>query len=387
MLHVGDLEELPRLPEPLLTAYLDTNPAAPRNQNGREGTVTWLRTAARELAAGWERPAQQAVEEQVARVAEFVSTRPGGGSKGLVALAGPTAWRMIPLQVAVEDEIYWGPPALGQLLWLLDEHQPIGVVVVSRQGARFFRYHMGEIEEDPGHPLTIDTSDWRHKGLYMGAGNEHDAFDRRKRDHYRHFFEHLAAECVRWSARQSLEPMALLGNPRAVETVLAALPEAFRAGVVSAPIQPARATSRQIIQRAEPLLEEWKRRRESADVAALLEQSGRPDAVTGVTATLAAMQEGRARRLLVARNLRGRLRQCRDCGWVDRSPQELCPQCGHERVVQSARALLPALARSHGVAVEIVAGAAAARLLSAAEGMAAWLRVASGEAPVEAPAA
>jgi hypothetical protein len=28
------------------------------------------------------------------------------------------------LQVKVDDELHWGPPALKQLFWLLDEHLP-----------------------------------------------------------------------------------------------------------------------------------------------------------------------------------------------------------------------------------------------------------------------
>jgi hypothetical protein len=72
---------------------------------------------------------------------------------------------------------------------------------------------------------------------------------------------------------------------------------------------------------------------------------------------------------------------------VDRSPLEACPQCGQARVTQSLRALLPALARAHGAAVEIVAGEAAERLLADFEGLAAWLR-AAGERPLtEEPAA
>jgi peptide subunit release factor 1 (eRF1) len=261
------------------------------------------------------------------------------------------------------------------------------VVVVSRQGARFFRYYMGEIEEEPGHPLTLDISEWRHMGLVMGVGDEHDAFDQRKREHYRRFFEHLAGEIARWSGRERLQPIALLGNPRAIETVVAALPEDFQDTVVSAAIQPARATRSQIIRRAEPVMDAWRRERERQDVATILEQSERPEVVTGLTATLSALQQGRARKLLAARGLRGRVRQCPRCGWVDRSPQEECPQCGrHERLTQSLRAVLPALARARGVAVEIVAGAAAERLLAEAEGLAAWLR-AAGERPVEAPAA
>lgn|SRR6185312_5439598 len=386
MLHAEDLDELPRLPEPVLTAYLNTNPAAQINQGGRTGAAIWLRSAVKDLTANWQRDEAALVEAQAVRLGDFVRARPGGRSKGLVAFVGPGMWRMFPLEVEVENEIYWGTPALDQLLWLLDEHQPCGVVVVSRQGARFFRYRMGEVEEDSSHPLNLDISQWRHKGLVMGVGDEHDAFDQRKRDHYRRFFEHLALEIARWGQRDRLQPIALLGNPRALETVWAALPEDRRGQMVKAAIQPARATRAQILRRAEPVLEAWRRDREQQDVVSLLDQRGRADVATGFTRTLSMLQQGRVRKLLVARGLRGRVRQCPNCGWVDRSPQEACPHCGHPRGTQSLRAVLPQLIRAHGAEVEIVAGPAADRLLAEAEGLAAWLRAADTR-PIEETAA
>jgi hypothetical protein len=40
---------LPHLPGPLLTAYLDINPANPRNQRTPRGYVTWLKATGRAL--------------------------------------------------------------------------------------------------------------------------------------------------------------------------------------------------------------------------------------------------------------------------------------------------------------------------------------------------
>lgn len=375
MLDTREVLALPQLGEPVLTAYLDTDPANPRNQ-GRKGPATWLRSEARRLVAAWGPSEREACLAQADRVGEYLTDRRGGGSKGLVVFAGPNTWRLLPLQVRVEEEIYWGEPALGQLLWLLDEHQPCGIVVVSRSGARFFRYRMGEIEEDAARPIEVDTSQWKERNLVMGVGTEHDLYDRRVNAQLQRFYEEIARECQRWSQQERLHPIALLGNLRAIEQVRAALPEAFAPEVVSDAFLPTRATPSEIIARAEPLIEQWKRERERADVARVLEQRTRPDVVTGFEATLNALQEGRVRELIAMRDLRGRVRACPSCGWVERGGPAECPQCGHVRPVQSPRAVLPQMAQARGVPVEIVAGTAAEELERSAEGLAGWLRAA-----------
>ena len=61
--------------------------------------------------------------------------------------AGRDGWEFVGLQVKVEDEIQWGPPARAQLVWLLHEHKRYGVVVPGRKRVRFFLYWLGEIRE------------------------------------------------------------------------------------------------------------------------------------------------------------------------------------------------------------------------------------------------
>lgn len=376
MLTPQDLDELPRLPGPVLTAYLDVNPANPRNQRGRKGAATWLRSAARDLVAAWGPEERSQCLHQVARVSDAI-TGPPLRAKSVVVFSGPHVWRALPLQVGVDEEVYWGAPALGQMLWLFDEHQASGVVVVSRGGARFFRYRMGEIIEDPPQPMSVDTSQWRQRQLVHGLGTEQESFEQRKDAQYQRFFEEMAARCARWHRAERLEPVALLGSIEAIDAVFAALPTDVQGSFLRTDTLPARASESEIIRLAEPVMAEWRRQKESRDVQRLLEQRTSPEAVFGLDATLHALQLGQLRQILPAHNLRGRLWECRNCGWVDRSPQPECPNCHHrEREPQSPRAVLPRLARARGVAVEIIAGEAEAQLRDAAEGLAGWRRAA-----------
>jgi peptide subunit release factor 1 (eRF1) len=124
--------------------------------------------------------------------------------------------------------------------------------------------------------------------------------------------------------------------------------------------------------RVEPVLARWKREDELVRVDALLGAAGSGRVAVGLDQTLARLQEGRVRELMIGRGIDGTVRQCERCGWVDRSADPSCRRCGGPRRAATIRVVVPELARRHGVSVEVVAGRAATRLRRT-EGMGAWL--------------
>jgi hypothetical protein len=146
---------LPRLaaPAPVLTAYLDTNPATPPNQGSPPGYLAWLKARARLLDARVPESERALFREHVGRLERHLYSHPPR-QRAVVAFSGAGTREFLPLQVEVEDELHWGPAALKQLFWLLDKHQPSGAVVPSRSGARLLRAWLGEVaEEEPGNLL------------------------------------------------------------------------------------------------------------------------------------------------------------------------------------------------------------------------------------------
>jgi hypothetical protein len=65
-----------------------------------------------------------------------------------VIFVGPDYWQAFVLRVDTQDEVFWGLPELNQLLWLMEEHHLAGVVLADRDGARFYRYWMGEMVQE-----------------------------------------------------------------------------------------------------------------------------------------------------------------------------------------------------------------------------------------------
>lgn len=367
------LHTLPTLAEPVLTVYLDTNPANPRNLRRPPGASAWVKTHARDLAAQLPNADPKLIKDQAQRIDACLAGHPAR-AKGMIFFAGPGNWKIIRLQVPVEDEIYWGKPSLGQLLWILDEHRPYGVLVVDRSGARFFRYWLGEIEEQKQDRLEfeLDLSQWRRRELVMGRGADRDSFQQRVDAHYARFFKETAERCREWRERERLSPVFVAGPTEAAEAVWNVLPESCRAQSALVKGLPARVTGPELLRRIEPEIETWKRARELEKVEAILAAGEGAGTALGIDMTLASIQQGTARKLLAAHGLRGRVRVCRQCGWTDRNPEDICRRCGGVREMESLRTLLPELAHTRNIPVEVVAGEAAERLRSV-EGLAAWL--------------
>lgn len=379
MLDTDRIRVLRRLAPPVLTAYLDTNPANPRNQGEPPGYLAWLKAAARDLEASVAAGERAEFREQVRRLQRHLQSHPPG-ARGLVAFAGRETWEILPLQVKVEDELHWGPPVLKQLLWLLDEYRPAGMVVVSEAGARLFRVWLGEIAEDEREALTVEPSAWRkkhlvgpaHAGVARRRGVDRDRFERRLEAQQERFAADLARRVQRWGERHGLRPVLLVGPSAMIDAVFEALPEAFRPRVARQRENLAQLAPAALRARLKAVLTRWERDDEIRRVEAILNAAGSPRVAAGLDETLARLQEGRVRELVIARGLDGRVQQCERCGQVDRSADPRCPLCGGRRQPSSVRVVVPELVRRHRVTVDVVAGQAASRLRRAG-GVAAWL--------------
>jgi hypothetical protein len=387
MLDAARIRSLPRLAAPVLSAYLDTNPATPRNQGSPPGYLAWLKARARLLGGRVPEPERALFREHVGRLERRLRHHPPR-HRAVVAFSGAGGAReFLPLQVKVEDELHWGPPALKQLFWLLDEHQPAGAVVLSRSGARFLRAWLGEVAEEEREAFAIDRSAWRrkdlvgpsHPGVGKRRGAQRDRFEARMKAQYGRFARGLAMRVRRWAERQELRPVLLAGPAEMSEAVFAELPEAFRERATLLRENLSYLSPAELHARLEPVLERWKRDHEATRVEALL-RGGAARTVLGVDETLAQLQDGRVRELVIARGIGGTVRQCERCGRVDRSADPVCPSCGGARRRVPVRAAIPDLARRHGVPVEVVAGRAA-NSLRGAGGVGAWLGVPDRQRP------
>lgn len=271
MLDVGRVRSLRRLAGPVLSAYIDTNPATRRNQGHPPGYLAWLKTSARRLRRRVASDERDTFQEAVRRLERALQTQPAR-ARAIVAFVGPKTRQLLRLQVTVHDELQWGPPALEQLLSLLDEHGPAGVVVINRPEARFFRLWLGEMLADDRQRVAFDTAGWRrkdlvgpsHPGIGKRRGVQRDRVASRVEAQHRRFVGTVASRVQRWAERHDLRPVLLVGPSAMIAAVSAAMPELFRPRVATLPENLSRLSPATLHARVQPALAHWRRDDEAA---------------------------------------------------------------------------------------------------------------------------
>jgi hypothetical protein len=382
----SSLSRLPHLPPPVLTAYLDVNPGNPRNQGAPRGYVTWLTSTGQALGKQMSARDRKLFRRQLKRVDLHLRTgRPR--SRSLAVFAGPKVWQTIPLQVEVAEELHWGKPSLQQMLWVVDEHRPRGVVVVESSKARFFHLWLGTIAEDKAAAVSADAPAGRrkylvgtsHPDVFKRHGAQRDRAEDQKAAQRRRFAHELAQRIVSWSEERRISPIILAGSNDVVDATVEAMSADFRERIAVVRKALPRISPSEVKAKLGPALRRWEREYEASLVETLISARGANTAAIGLDRVLAELQNGRVRELIVARGMTGSLRQCLKCGRIDRSADPVCPVCGGKRRTRTLRTVIPELASLHAVPVEIVAGKAAERL-RAAGGVGAWLRSAKASA-------
>jgi hypothetical protein len=380
MLDIKFVESLPQIPPPVLTAYLETNPADPRNLRHPPGYLIWLKSQAKDIERNVPESERKTFREQIQRLEEHLTQFPPR-ARSVVIFAGPEVWLAIPLHVEAEDELFWGLPSLSQMLWLMDEHRLCGVVLADRSGAQLFRYWMGEITKDHEARLNVDTSEWRRKdlkppsqpGIEVLRGAHRDAFERRVEAQYASFYSKEGEHIRAWADTWKLNAVFLMGPPKLVELVWDKLPKGLQSRTLIIQKDVEHLSPAELQARIESEVHNWEQDYQKHLVDQLFDGSDGAPAVFGVDETLSRLQQGLVRSAVAVSGLEGRVRQCTKCGWTDRTADSKCPICGGARLLTDLRAVLPPLVRRYKVPLEVIAGDVAEKL-NRAGGIGAWLK-------------
>ena len=98
---------------------------------------------------------------------------------------------------------------------------------------------------------------------------------------------------------------------------------------------------------------DYERKRQLAEVDHVIAADA--GTIRDIDETLARLQGGTIRTLVVASDLDFQVRECAKCGIVNRSTDVACAVCGGERRRIALLDVLPRLSTEHGVKVEFVA--------------------------------
>lgn len=378
MLRLEQLQKIVALPSPILSAYLNTRSENASRHPRAKTCLAWLRKKAASISQNLLPRDAERFREEVRRIEGFLHDR-HPEEKALAIFAGPKTWTVFPLQIAVENELAWGQPSIGQLFRLVHGHKSCCVVAVDHHAARFFAYSLGELTELATKQFEVDLSQWKKKSLgHLTSGRIQkmrgpfpDRFEHRIEVQYARLCRETAGQAAALSKQFGLAHIFLAGPDRLIRPMRTQFPPAVEEFVCLVPEDLGNFSPKELLQRLEPIIAEYEQKRQMAAVTRLL--------ITGngtfadLDEMLAQLQNGRVRSVVVSRDFDLDLRQCRKCGLASRAADPVCAVCAGELRKVALRELLPALLAAHNTGVEFVSGKAA-RTLERAGGMGGWLR-------------
>jgi peptide subunit release factor 1 (eRF1) len=298
---------------PITSVYLDVDGRHLLRHQDYEYELEALLRSGKRRANG-----HSSVHSDLRRIEQYVK----GGldrshTRGLAifACSAQDLWRVIELPVRVNSQLVINHfPAVGQLEFVIQEKEAIGVLLADRQRARLFVFELGELVE--------------RSELLDELPRDYDERGDAERGGVQHHIEELAHQHLRHAARIAFElwqaapfEHLAIGAPDPIARELEAALHPYLRDRLCGRIQvPMQATHSEVQAAAEAIEAKFERKREAALVDRLREAvaTGRKG-VAGLKLTLPALNEHRAERLLVSKGYR-------EGGWR-------CPSSGALAVV------------------------------------------------------
>lgn len=317
MLSENDLRELLdfNTTEPVLSIYLNTDPSLGNADTHKRQ----LRSMIKEIN----------LAQDVESVERFFEHEYNWSGRGVAVFScsAKNFFRVYPLAVPVRNLVHISDrPSVKPLAALMDNYGGYGVVLVDKQGARLFHFHMGDLREQEGvmgetvkrakHGGGSSTVPGR-RGATTATRTVDEVVDRNMKDSVDfaiHFFE-----------ANHIRRVLVGGTDENVKLFNSLLPKSWHSLVMGTFPMSMTASLNEVRSRAMELGLQSETEREKRMVERLITQAAKNSgAVVGLEDTLKALNEGRIQSLLVSDGFRKNAFRCKSTGWVTTKPEEMC---------------------------------------------------------------
>lgn len=276
----------------VISLYLNADPS----ENPMETIKLQLRGLLKELGPGYEDDIGK-IEQHFDLVHDW--SKPG---VAIFSSASDGFFRAYQVAVPFRNRIRVGDkPYVKPLLHFAKYYANYGVILVDRVGARFFEFHLGELQDSAG-TMGADVRKLKHgsgssatgmRGGTGGARAEDEQAQRNMRD---------AAEAAsRFFAGKDVRRLFIGGTSENVAAFRELLPKQLQSCIAGTFPMDMDASKEAVRERSLSLLHELNAEREQRLVEQMLSQSARSGmAVTGLAPTLRMVSDGRVETLLLA---------------------------------------------------------------------------------------
>jgi peptide subunit release factor 1 (eRF1) len=325
MLTDHDLRELLNFKAeyPILSVYLNTEPEA----GNAEAHRLCLRSLLKEVN----------LPEDVSNVIRYFDLEHDWSGRSVAVFSCTPAgfFKSYSLAVPLQSRVRVNnQPHVKPLANLLDSYGGYGVVVVDKQGARLFYFHLGELREQEGllgeavrHTKRGGGSTYRGRRGGIAGQTEYvsEVTERNMRDAVE-FSTHFFTE-------NNVRRILIGGTDENVSLFRTMLPKAWQSLVVGTFPASMTASHPEILEKAMLIGREAERQREAILVETLKTEAAKGRAgVIGLDGTLDAVRQGRVQTLLLKAGYRSPGYECQGCGYITVQRMEECPFCGGDYI-------------------------------------------------------
>jgi peptide chain release factor subunit 1 len=318
-----DLRELAdyQTQQSMLTIYLNTDPTMGNADSYRLRLKNMLKSVD--------------LEKDVIKIEKFFETEYDWSGKSVAIFSDQknNFFKTYFLAVPVPDLIHVGiRPNLRPLTGLLDSYGGYGVVLVDKQGARLFHFHLGELAEQEGvlgetvHQIKMGGS---VTGMRGGVASQtrtvEETVERNMRD--------IISFAVKFFEEKKIRRILLSGTDDNIALFRNYLPKMWQSLVVGTFPAAMTASYQDILQKALEIGNKAEEEREKHLAEKLITQSlKQAGAATGVEPTLKALNEGRVQMLVVQQGLHIPGYRCPQCNRITSLTEMVCNQCDSETI-------------------------------------------------------
>lgn len=325
MLNESDLRELAKfiVPDPVVSLYLNTDPTA--------GTKDTYRLRLRNLLKGVDLPQDvETIENYFQRDYDWT-----GRGVAIYSCAPQRFFRVYPLALPVPDLLHVSDrPSLGVLDRLLDSYGGYGVILIDKQGARAFSFHLGVLQEQEG-VLGEAVKQVKHGAattIIGGRGSGHSVARRIENVIERNMKE-SADFAVKFFEDAHVRRILIGGTDENVSMFRGLLPKAFQSLVVGTFPMNIGANHSEVLAKAMQIGQEADEKRERGMIDKLITSAAKKaGAAIGLDDTLEAANTDRITTLVILQGYQQPAYRCKNCAHLTPAPHRTCTNCGGDMV-------------------------------------------------------
>lgn len=350
MLTERDLQELLayKPQHPVLSVYLNTDPSL--------GNADSYKLRLRSMLKEHDLP------EDVEVVIDYINREYDWSGRSVVMFSCQAEgyFKAISLALPIHDRVrIASQPHVKPLANLLDMYGGYGVVLVDRQSARLFYFHLGALREQAGIEGEeirktkrggASTVPGRMGGIAGRTNYVEEAAERNMKD--------VAEMAARFFSEKHIRRVLLAGTEDNLAQFRTLLPKAWQSLIVGSFAISMTAKEQDVLEKAMEIVRTEDRKREHDLIQRVKTAAGKGrEGVLGLEHVLGALHDGRLQVLLVSEGFRSPGYTCESCGYLTSKKIVRCPYCGGKiTTIPDAVELAVRQALQNNLDVEIVQG-------------------------------